>query len=285
MGRKKAYPDDVQKYVRIARSPYTSVETLFELAGNPFYGIRESVALNPITPPEVLAFMAKNEPKLGHGPAQTAVASNTKTPPESLARLAGVFKVGGKLIGVPANGLTRYAVARNPSAPFWLIKFMLSQDSGLRHESSLVIAEDTRITPEMGAKLVKARDYNVRARVAGNLSLPTGLAEELSFDKYDTVRAAVAGRKDISSETLERLSDTDDFDILLAVAGNPNTSSDVLLRMMDSYDHEFIQQAIKANPSYAAYRRGLLLVDLEIDEGLLASDLLDEVWRYGDEDE
>ena len=129
--------------------------------------------------------------------------SQTNTPPETLAQLAGdtdwvVRRYVGLDVNTPPETLThlvedevgyvRFAVASNPSAPSEaLVRLAVDANEGVRER----VAQNLNTPPETLARLAGDEDYVTRYAVAKNPNTPAEALTQLSVDENSGVRIGV----------------------------------------------------------------------------------------------
>lgn len=142
--------------------------------------------LDPDTPPEVLARLAK-DPKVT---VRRAVAWNPNTPPEVLAQLARDSNVG-----------VRSGAARNPSTPSTtLIRLVRDPSKTVRYE----VAWNPNAPPEALAQLANDPDPRIRCRVAEHHNTPPEILARLANDRSISVRYTVMENPNTSPEILAK---------------------------------------------------------------------------------
>lgn len=252
-----------EEYDRIHRAMKadTTADELAELARDPLHQVREKVAWNTRTPPEILRQLATDPDQR----VRERMGFNSSTPPDVLRRLATdavpqVRQFAAYHKGCPPDVLTalaasddssvRCAVAGNPGTPPDTLRGQAGDaacHTSLARNPSVppeVLAElwrsakaDCRellaLNPSLPAALLReiaaAPEEALRINAAKNLSLPTTDAERLVDDPAPAVRRAVAERGDLREATYQRLAAEPTPGMAAVLAQNVRTPPAILL--------------------------------------------------------
>jgi hypothetical protein len=215
----------------VARNRSTPPEVLVKLSEDENEYVRRAVARNPSTPPEVLVKLSEDEDvRLRRAPA-----NNRSTPPEALAKLSE-----------DNDAEVREAVAENPSTPPEVLA-KLSEDEDVRLRRP--VARNPSTPPEVLVKLSEDENEYVRRAVARNPSTPPEALAKLSEDVDWNVRRAVANNRSTPPEALVKLSEDVDWKVREAVAKNPSTPPEVLVKLSED-ENEYVRRAVARNPNY-----------------------------------
>ena len=134
-----------------------------------------------------------------------SVASNLKTPAATLMRLVG-----------DPSGMVRMTVANHPNLP--LDGQTRLADRRLGNPGSL--AGNPNLSPALASHLSKAKEVEVRERLARNRCVPPALLARLAEDPDRLVRAAAAENPSTPEAALARLALDGDERVREAVKGN-----------------------------------------------------------------
>lgn len=166
---------------KLAYDPQTPKIVLAELAkdNNPL--IRAIVALNSSTSPVILTNLSKDNSELiipGHqNPVQEAVASNPKTPKNSLRELAK-----------HDSPSVRAQVGQNENTPLNVIK-------NLSYDLEKIVRANVALNPKIDIETLKEllndTDKKVKTNAASNSSIPDDLLKELSNSKNIDIKLGV----------------------------------------------------------------------------------------------
>jgi hypothetical protein len=190
-----------------------SPAALGELTDHPDWGIRFQVAMEPRTPVEALARLARD----GSEEVRQGAAANSALPDEVRAELAGAAEPGVRAVvagnesasvevlarladdGEPS---VRAAVAANVATPAALLSH-LSEDTS---EVVRVCAASNPSTPANAhGRLATDTSSKVREQIAQDASTPVNMLGQLARDKKAEVRLAVATNRNCPSAALDLL--------------------------------------------------------------------------------
>jgi len=220
----------IKQYV--AGNNNTPPEVLALLAKDNYALVRENVAGNNNTPPEVLALLAKDNDIT----VRENVAKNNNTPPEVLALLA------------KDNDITvRENVAKNNNTPKEIFA-LLSKDHNERVRQR--VAGNNNTPKEILYLLVKDNEY-VREHVALNNNTPQEILGLLAKDNSRYIRQGVAENNNTSQKILALLAIDNDVLVRENVASNNNTSPETLALLAKDYDDGVRQHVAKNNNTSA----------------------------------
>ncbi len=196
-------PDDEMKGVVVHVAQRTKevglIETLLRSWGPDDWYVREAVARNPTTPPDVLRSLG-NEETESRVWVRKAVAENPSTPEDLLRSLGNE--------ATESMGTVRQAVARNPNTPVDTLR-SLGNEATEPH-------------------------WRVRQAVAKNPSTPEDTLRTLGNEATESVwevRQAVAENPNTPLDVLRLLGNEateSEWNVREAVAQNPSTPPDVL---------------------------------------------------------
>ena len=259
-------PDDVTA-AETARSAALTAEQARRLAAHPHAGVREALAANPTTPPDVLAGLVRPG---GQPPAQRC-AGCVGEPDESVPWCGGRHE--------DAVFLIHRAAAENPATPPEVVELLLGHPdmwvrcavaarADLTPDAHRRLAEDQTPgvrgalaqNPAIGEPLMQtiAADARTRRRLAHNPALPLDLLVELArvadldatllpriaaatpdevsllaVAPVAAVRLLLAQRPDLPVDLVERLAADPIPGMPAALAAQHNASLPVLLRCLD----------------------------------------------------
>lgn len=215
-----AKSDDPKIKQSVARNKLTPPEVLDSLIVGADVELLYAIAKNPLTNASALEHLASNS----EWQVRLGVADNPGTPPAVLLALAKDMDArGGESI--------RRSVAANPAVPVGALKI-----------------------------LVKEKDWFIRDAIAENQSTPGSIFEILAKDKKSSVRAHVAMNHAASAAALEILSMDEVGNVKLYVARNPNSTAASLTRLA-SDPYYAIRRDVASNISTPNSVLQLLLLD------------------------
>jgi hypothetical protein len=187
---------DVMVLAAIGRHPHASTAVLEHLATAPAPGrtwvdpdVRQAVASNPSTPPEILAGWENAD-----GNTMAAIAKNPATPPDVLERLSRDTSTGTR---------TRAVAAANPSLPASALYRLAHEDT------NAWVREHAASNPNIDAadshRVVLDQEPGVRRALARNKHVDPAVLTRLQADPDTQVRVALAKNPSIAPETLQAL--------------------------------------------------------------------------------
>jgi hypothetical protein len=238
------HPKDVIRYL-VALYPTASITTLKRLAFDNYHMVRQTVAGNPNTPSDTLIEMAKkNVINTTVGSAHSVpyiIAERKDATPEALNYLARQ----------PVSTV-RSNVVRNNNTSLETLEWLIDNESDANILS--IIAQNTKLTPELQEKLAsnlsnKVRhslatnpnataetlsiiyltmmtaetDIEVHLAVASHPNTPVDFIENLSIAKNSAVRAGVASNPNAPQYLIEKLAQDESVEVHRAVANNSNS--------------------------------------------------------------
>jgi hypothetical protein len=232
----------------VAKNPAAPAAVLAELARAGNVKVRTAVGENPTAPAAMLAELARaNEEPLPRpglrlmrdSPSGSdvcrAVAANSGTPAEALARLAH-----------HSHPKVRQSVAANRAAPAEALA-VLGHDPDL--EVCLSVAANPATPAEMLACLANHPKPWVRTGVALNPGAPVAILDRLARDPE--ARLGIAMNPAAPMEALATLGRDPDLQVRRKVAGNPAAVAEVLAVLEHDPDL-VVRQLVARNPSASA---------------------------------
>ena len=224
----KTYPN---YHYYIALNPNTPPEILAELSLDNNEGVRKSVAQNPSTSVDVLRELSKNENET----VRCYVALNPNTPVETLVELSR-----------DQDSEVRRYLARNPNTPVEIANKIKNT------ESERFVTRDLAKNPDTSADVLRELSQNwdtfTRSNVAQNPNTPTETLAELSKSEDQQIPAYVAENPNTSVETLVELSKNLYYGARQDVAGNPNTPVEILVKLSKD-EWNGVRSSVAANPN------------------------------------
>lgn len=188
----------IETFEQFSRSPSSSVRTavakntrtpreiLASLSMDHEYSVRIAVAGNPNAPKSVLASMANDT----DDHVCYALAHNMSTPPRVLSHLVSL----GRHYWPDVDE----AVASNPHTP----KVTLNR---LAKKYPIYVAGNSGASEQILTALFKRANVDVRRALAGNVSCPVEIKEQLLYDESFEVRIALTQNSHIGPRRLEVL--------------------------------------------------------------------------------
>lgn len=198
------------------------------LSYDPSAEVREIVAVNPATPPPVLARLA-GDPSAA---VREAVADNAKVP----------ISVLGRLVADP-DRLVRWAVAQNAATPGGMLAVLADDKENTVRESVAVHRNADTVTLER----LSRTDSHCAALVAGNPSAPADTLLRLSRSEHMWVRLSVAGNASTPAEALARMAVGADTNVKCFLARNLNTPVGILVKFASDTDED-VRVRVAENP-------------------------------------
>lgn len=210
---------------KIALTKKSSPKLLASLAQDSDWRVREQVAWNKSTPPEVLKSLLFDENSIRLG-----LANNTKSPEDLLMALAN-----------DGEDRVRDAVGRNSAATPKVLSVLVN----LKDEDNVfirrAIVNHPNVTPDILKRLAEDSSMLVRLSVANDQDVPAEVLTSLATDEREEVRAAIAANRNTPPEVLRNLANEEEeisVDVRAAVADNPRVPRyilDILAKDSDNY--------------------------------------------------
>ena len=221
-------PDSLEKlsdndaaWVRqlVAGNPGTTPEILFKLAFDEDDLVRESVSMCNNAPPWALRHIYVTD-----GPSRW-LARNPNTPSDILTEWA-------------LNSQDPQALIYNPSVPMETLRIALSRFNLGRNDRE-DLASHPQAPPEILEKLGRSKEPAVRRKVAENPSTPPKVLASLARDAFPTIRLLTASHPSTPAKALAWLAKDGNDAIGAAVRAHPDVppeALDALARKPYSYD-------------------------------------------------
>ena len=205
--------DDTYKNTRqmtaekIARNPNCSTELLEKLAHLKFeVGVREAIADNAKTSPDVLKALAEDE----NDYVKRSVASNENTPSEILRKMA-----------VNENSKLRFLVAKNRKTPKDILENLYKDDEDTVRE---YVAANINTPIHVLEILAKDDKSDVLLAIAANPNTPKTILKNLLSLKDRNIYGALVRNPNIESDLLESILQMEGDDVLRDILRHPNLS-------------------------------------------------------------
>ena len=205
--------DDTYKITRqmtaekIARNPNCSTELLEKLAHLKFeVGVREAIADNAKTSPDVLKALAEDE----NDYVKRSVASNENTPSEILRKMA-----------VNENSKLRFLVAKNRKTPKDILENLYKDDEDTVRE---YVAANINTPIHVLEILAKDDKSDVLLAIAANPNTPKTILKNLLSLKDRNINGALVRNPNIESDLLESILQMEGDDVLRDILRHPNLS-------------------------------------------------------------
>ena len=251
---------DPSTWVRLAVAAAESATpaTLTLLAGDADWEVRHAVAANTATPPDMLA-------RLACGDSDSAVrrqaARHASLPTEALAELIAdadppaLFKL---LTHPNVDGAALGAVSRNRYTPVpaerlhgGLAEILTALSESDFETVRVCVARHPDAPVETLRRLSEDPATEVRAAVGHNRSCPAGVLNDLAEDPGHWVAESVAANPATTGDTLRLLADHVSYDVIRFVAANPSCPPELFATMVASR-RRFVRQAACTNPAVPA---------------------------------
>ncbi len=245
---------DTIRYL-VALYPNASSTTLKHLASDSYRLVREAVAENPNTPPDILVEMAKasqNQINTTVGSAHSVaykIAARKDIPAEALYYL----------VKIPVSTV-RLAAVRNSNISLEALEWLIDNEA---EENVLsVIAQNSKITPQIQEKLASNSSAKVRQNLASN---PNTTSDNLTIIALTMiteatnleVQKAVASHPNTPINFLENLSEAINYSIRASVASNPNAPQYLIEKLAQDESVE-VCRAVANNPNVSESIRNSL---------------------------
>lgn len=190
-----------------ALNPNTSANRLRDLSKNLDQKIRQAIAQNPNTPPDVLVKLCGRFPlQVLHNPVLNLI----------LLEIPNFFE---KIYD--ANKLVFYK--------YKLPDFFLEWAICNVNETIRTSVASSPTTPEKYLEILSQDTQSfIRLQVAANYNSPAHILEKLAQDRDTSVRKSVARNPNVTTKTLEKLAQDDIVEVRREVAANYNTPFQVL---------------------------------------------------------
>jgi len=206
-------------------------------ASHPRADVRESIAINPHCPPDLIGSLAADDdPKV-----RAAVALRPDCPEEILNRIAN-----------DSDGVVADSVLNNPKCPtrVFIDKNFDGSDSLLSNFPELEALVPTYEGIPYGLLYCYARSTypEIRSGVAMNSKTPKILLLKFLDDPSDCVRSALARNPNCPPEAIRRLAEEAWHVFKDKLAQNPSCPSDVLEAHANDGD-DFVRLMIASNPN------------------------------------
>jgi predicted DNA-binding WGR domain protein len=205
--------DDTYKITRqmtaekIARNPNCSTELLEKLTHLKFeVGVREAIADNAKTSPDVLKALAEDE----NDYVKRSVASNENTPSEILRKMA-----------VNENSKLRFLVAKNRKTPKDILENLYKDDEDTVRE---YVAANINTPIHVLEILAKDDKSDVLLAIAANPNTPKTILKNLLSLKDRNINGALVRNPNIESDLLESILQMEGDDVLRDILRHPNLS-------------------------------------------------------------
>jgi len=230
----------VQKLVQSAREA-TSPGLLSQLANNPIRMVREAVAKNPNTPPNIIQTLSREYSR--------EVAGNPSTPAIVIERL---FNAGYKTEVLSNPAVQRLMQSAREATSPELLSQLADNPIQIVREA---VAGNLNTPPHVLETLSKDKDIHMQTAVAGNPNTPPYVLETLSKCSYmqyvvqsnpAVQRLTQSAREATSPELLSQLADNPISMVREAVAKNPNTPVNVLETLSKCSNMQYV---VQSNPA------------------------------------
>lgn len=248
--RLSRHPKDTIRYL-VATYSTASNTTLERLAFDENGLVRQTVAENPNTPPNIFIEMARRDElttSVGcfHS-VSNKIAMRKDAPPEALkfiARkpVARVRAVVAANVNTPVSALEWLAenetdegvlctIVRHPNmTPNILWKCLVGNETVHVKEA---VAAQVQCPSDILELLADDSAQEVREQVAANPSTPIYLVDLFSRDENSAIRAAAASNPNLSAALLGQLANDEKVEVRRAVAQNPNTPAPICEALRD----------------------------------------------------
>ena len=252
----RAHPQQRFGDLAAATDPEADPAELKAISAGKDYRMRDLVAANPSTPPDVLE-------KFGCSVANSReahrvrlrVLQNPATPTRLIAR-AAVAECSSKLsidfVAESAAACQRVWAALHPRVPKTLLRTLTSYESP---HVRAVVAGSARAPQRVLEALAPSLDMSVRAAVARNPNTPAEVLQRLAADPHRIVRAAVAANPAAPAGALATLAADPVAAVRCALAGNESAPSDTLRVLCEDADVGVVIKAVhnrSTDPARAA---------------------------------
>jgi hypothetical protein len=195
-----------KNFLEEALDENTPTERLREISRKGNKGIRNAIARNPNTPPDILVEYFYEFPNhVLHNPAlELILLENPDFFNELVSNNPFVF---------------------NDELPLFFVEWASRHPKESIRES---VASSNQTPRHLLADLAADKNDDVRQKVAENHKTPSHSLAQLATDKNNNIRIAVAENPYTSSESLEKLAEDENSDIRRKVAANENTPINTL---------------------------------------------------------
>ncbi|MEA5550064.1 hypothetical protein VB713_03550 [Anabaena cylindrica UHCC 0172] len=235
------HPKDAIRYL-VATYSTASTATLERLAFDKYELVRNTVAGNPNTPPNILIEMARYDAlttSVGcYHSVSHQIAVRHDAPPELLEFIARI----------PESRL-RAVVAANANTPSSALKWLAENEVD---ESVLcVIVQHQNMILNIWMELARHESVRVREAVASQSHCPSEILTILVDDSTQEVQQKVAANSNTPIHIVERFSQDDNPAIRTAVASNPHLPETILTQLANDQKVE-VRRAVAQNPNTPA---------------------------------
>lgn len=251
-----AHPQQRFGDLAVVTDPHADPADLEAIAAQHDWQIRDLVAVNPSTPPEVLkkfgCFAACNR---GEHRLRLRVLQNAATP-ASLVEQAAVAECSTRYSADfdadTAAARQRVWAALHPRVPKRLLRTLASYGHPWVRST---VADSVRAPARVLEALAPSLDMPVRAAVARNPTASAGLLERLAADPHRRVRAWVAANSAAPANVLTRLAEDAAAVVRCTLAANEAVPAAALRALCQDLDVGVVRRAVhnpSADPAWAA---------------------------------
>jgi len=246
----KDYDEEARKVfiIKTLDQDNVSVDILNYFSNDSDEWVQRAVASNKKTPTETLTKMVEDDKDLTK--ISEEIAQNPSTPGLLLTSLYKKIKdrehTGGYSASMARSAIQK-SLAKNPSTPEETLFdiFNDSKKATMGYSVQALMAQNTNLPLEILQALGSGESTLARSYIAVNPLTPTDLLEELANDEDELVRMRATMNPKLKPETLIRLSDDEVANVRAQVAYN--TKDPKLLEKLSNDSTPFVRAKVAIN--------------------------------------